>query len=168
MIRIPASTRETGDGNAPCKTRVGENCRRASLCLTVGATFAEKRAGEEGSNERNGDFGGLSRSRRGRYSSAESRVPASDEDSMRRRERFILPLAVTLAVCALICPSRAAEQHLKFLAGLKQRGYNNTALEYLKTLESDPNTPADVRTVIPYERAQILIQGGAGSVSLEE
>lgn len=87
---------------------------------------------------------------------------------MRRRERFILPLAVTLAVCALARALPAAEPHLKFLAGLKQRGYYNTALEYLKGLESDPKTPADVRTVIPYERAQILIQGGTGAVSLEE
>jgi hypothetical protein len=75
---------------------------------------------------------------------------------------------VTLAVCAAAHTLPAAEPHLKFLAGLKQRGYSNTALEYLKNLESDPNTPADVRTVIPYERAQILIQGGTGSVSLEE
>ena len=87
---------------------------------------------------------------------------------MRRRERIVLPLAVTaVAVCALAGSLQGAEPHLKFLEGLKERGYSNTALEYLKSLESDPKTPADVRTVIPYERAQILI-GGGGTVSLDE
>jgi hypothetical protein len=75
---------------------------------------------------------------------------------------------MALTVCALGSPVHSAEPHLKFLGGLKQRGYFDTALDYLKELESNSKTPADVRTVIPYERAQILIQGGAGSVSLEE
>src|SRR5690606_16108144 len=62
----------------------------------------------------------------------------------------------------------AAEPHLRFLSGLKDRGYSNTALEYLDTLEKDQKTPAEVRAVIPYERAQILIEGGVGALSLEE
>ncbi|QDT56921.1 hypothetical protein Pan44_49840 [Caulifigura coniformis] len=88
---------------------------------------------------------------------------------MRRREKFGFQLAfVAMAICLCAPASDAAEPHLKFLSGLKERGYFNTALEYLQTLENDPATPADVRTVVPYERAQILIHGGGGAVSLEE
>ena len=88
---------------------------------------------------------------------------------MRRLRKSNLCFALTVAVALSFLPAaRGAEPHLKFLAGLKDRGYFNTALDYLQALESDPKTPPDVKTVIPYERAQILIQGGAGTSSLDE
>lgn len=53
----------------------------------------------------------------------------------------------------------AAEPYLEFVEGLRQRGYYDTALEYLQSLESRSDLPEDVRTVLPYERAMTLLEG---------
>ena len=102
-----------------------------------------------------------------RHSLADRR--SGDEDSMRRQRksnRFLVLMAVAALQAA--SSTRAGEPHLKFLSGLKDHGYYNTALDYLQAIENDPQTPADVKTIIPYERAQILIRGSSATVSLEE
>ncbi len=86
---------------------------------------------------------------------------------MRRLATFTFRMAFAVSAVLIALSLPAAEPHLRFLAGLKDRGYSDIALDYLQTLESDPKTPADVREVIPFERAQILIDGGA-SGSLEQ
>ncbi len=88
---------------------------------------------------------------------------------MRSRGRITIA-AITLAALSSVrpLPLPAAEPYQKFLDGLKERGYSNTALEYLQTIESDPGTPAEFKQIIPYERAQLLIQAGARTVSLDE
>ncbi len=72
------------------------------------------------------------------------------------RHRFAL---VFLAVLSLL-PARlsAAEPYLEFVEGLRQREYFDTALEYLEWAETRPDLPADVKAVIPFEKATTLIQ----------
>jgi cellulose synthase operon protein C len=77
-------------------------------------------------------------------------------------------VAVLTALSLAATLVRADEPYLKFLAGLKDRGYYDTALEYLQSVENDSRTPRDVKIVIPYERAQILIDGGSSVVSFDE
>ncbi len=52
----------------------------------------------------------------------------------------------------------ADEPVLEFIQGLRQLGYYDTALQYLESVEARPNIPAEVKQVISYERAQILLE----------
>ncbi|MFQ5734573.1 MAG: hypothetical protein ACE5KM_21770, partial [Planctomycetaceae bacterium] len=53
-------------------------------------------------------------------------------------------------------PAGAEEPVVAFVNGLRQRGYYDTAEEYLDTLVDDPGISADVKKVIPYHRALVL------------
>ncbi|REJ76828.1 MAG: hypothetical protein DWQ34_19520 [Planctomycetota bacterium] len=80
--------------------------------------------------------------------------------SHRRREVFrTFCLLVLLAVAARTAP--ADEPYLKFLEGLRRQGYHDYALIYLDQISEDPDLPADVREVLPYERAVTLLEGAA-------
>jgi cellulose synthase operon protein C len=78
---------------------------------------------------------------------------------------------VVVMAATILVPARqatAAEPYLEFIDGLRARGYFDTALDYLDQIEQRPDTPADVKTVIAYQRAQTLQQGAQSLVSLEE
>lgn len=69
--------------------------------------------------------------------------------------RFAL---VFLASWMLVTSSvSAAEPYLEFAEALRQRQYFDTALEYLEWADGRPNVPADVKAVIPFEKAVTLI-----------
>lgn len=67
-------------------------------------------------------------------------------------------LCLVLAGLALSAgrPLVAAEPVAEFLQALRNRGYYDTAEEYLDRVERDPQTPAEIKKRIPYERALTL------------
>ncbi len=65
-------------------------------------------------------------------------------------------LALTLTVVSAPF-ARADEPYIEFLEGLRDLRYYEYALLYLDGLRDDPNVPADVRAVIPYEKATTLL-----------
>src|SRR5690606_35773929 len=67
---------------------------------------------------------------------------------IRPRWRFALPvltLASVLACIAAPATATAAPPYLKFLEGLRERGYEDMALAYLDQLEADASVPQDVK-----------------------
>ena len=65
-------------------------------------------------------------------------------------------------------PIVAEEPALEFLDGLRARGYHDTALEYLKSLETSRLLPAGMRDVLGYETALTLVIASRDSSELEE
>ncbi len=77
----------------------------------------------------------------------------------RRASRPALIALLLLAVSATVAtPASAAEQAQEFLDGLKQRGLNELALEYLNRMESSPLVDDQFRRKIPYHRGVVLIE----------
>lgn len=72
------------------------------------------------------------------------------------RHRFALVFLTVLSLST----SRlsASEPYLEFVEGLREREYFDTAMEYLEWAEARPDLPADVKAVIPFEKAATLIQ----------
>ena len=68
----------------------------------------------------------------------------------------LLKLAVIASTLAVPC--FASDPHEVFLQGLRERGYFDTALEYLDVLSDDPETPADLRTTLDLKRAAIWVE----------
>jgi hypothetical protein len=80
--------------------------------------------------------------------------------------------AFTVAIIALLPASRSVSAagdpwFQPFLDGLRDRGYYDTALDYLTEVENKPATPPAIREVIPYERAQTFLQGAASVRNLQ-
>lgn len=74
---------------------------------------------------------------------------------------------VGVVSCLLLSVSAASvlgqEPFLQFAEGLRQRGYYDTALEYLDSLKTRTDLPAEVREVLDLERGVTLQQFGAAS-----
>jgi tetratricopeptide (TPR) repeat protein len=74
-----------------------------------------------------------------------------------------------LAVCVAMLltvpanPCRADEQIIAFLEGLRERGYFDTAMEYLDSVGQRPDVPAEIRDVIDLQRGITLQKAGAAS-----
>ncbi len=68
---------------------------------------------------------------------------------------------------ALSPPAAAEELHEKFLDGLRQRRYYNTALDYLDELEKRTDLTPKFKQVIPYQRA-ITLLGESSTISNPE
>lgn len=73
--------------------------------------------------------------------------------------RKLYSVVVALVLAAVVAPgtARADEPYLEFLQGLRDLRYYEYALLYLDTIRDNPNTPADIRAVIPYEKATTLL-----------
>tara|TARA_R110002095_G_scaffold1140_2_gene5381 strand:+ start:569 stop:4147 length:3579 start_codon:yes stop_codon:yes gene_type:complete len=56
-----------------------------------------------------------------------------------------------------VAPTYAEEQYLEFVQGLRDKNYHDTALDYLKQIEADKETPKEIRELIPFERAMTLM-----------
>lgn len=65
----------------------------------------------------------------------------------------VAALAVVCGACA-----NAAEPYEEFIAGLRARGYFDTALQYLDDLETSSRTPEEIRTILPFERGVTLME----------
>ena len=72
--------------------------------------------------------------------------------------RMLRSAVLALTLTAVSAPfARADEPYIEFLEGLRDLRYYEYALLYLDGLRDDPNVPADVRAVIPYEKATTLL-----------
>src|SRR5450759_3011512 len=81
------------------------------------------------------------------------------------RLRRLNVLAVVFLAGATVfstAPVRAAEPYLEFVRGLRDREYHDYALLYLEQLEKRTDVPADVKEVIPFEKAITLLRGAQG------
>jgi len=94
-----------------------------------------------------------------------------------RQGVWVRPFLVLLSVgfffsvlCApVVCaPVLAEEPALEFLDGLRNRGYHDTALDYLKGLETSRLLPAGMRDILGYETALTLVIASRSSGELEE
>ena len=72
------------------------------------------------------------------------------------RHRFALVFLSVL--CLLTSRVSATEPYLQFVEALREREYFDTAMEYLEWAEARSDLPADVKAVIPFEKAATLIQ----------
>ncbi len=75
------------------------------------------------------------------------------------RGQLIRSLTVAAGVFSLwlVSWASAAEPYLEFVRGLRSRQFYDLAVTYLDQIEQDDATPADVRVVIPFERAVTLL-----------
>lgn len=70
--------------------------------------------------------------------------------------RVVLVLGIVVLASG---PARAVEPFLEFVKGLREREYFDTAILYLDQLEKRSDVPADVKEVIPFEKAITLLKG---------
>lgn len=68
----------------------------------------------------------------------------------------LLTIATTLVWLASANISFAVEPYLEFVQGLRERQYYDYALLYLDQIAAKDNTPAEIKQVIPYQKAIIL------------
>jgi hypothetical protein len=74
--------------------------------------------------------------------------------------RWLTPLALGLVISVIApLPAPAAEPYLEFIEGLRHREYFDFAMAYIEQIEKRPDLPADVKVVIPFEKAKTLVQG---------
>jgi len=71
-------------------------------------------------------------------------------DSRRPLLFFLLAAGLSLT-CSSSLSIWAVENHRKFLDGLRERGYFDTAVDYLDGLAADPTCPADLKEEIDYQ-----------------
>jgi hypothetical protein len=76
-------------------------------------------------------------------------------------------VAAALLAC-LALPAVAAEPYLEFADGLRKRDLHDVAVEFLERAEADPKCPKEVKEVIPYEKAMILMEGAKYVKNLEQ
>lgn len=81
--------------------------------------------------------------------------------------RLTVFLSVSLAVCS-ISPARAEEPVLEFAQGLRDRGYYDTAIEYLDGLVSRTDLSPEVKDVLDLERGMTYQLWGATSRDPEQ
>jgi len=64
---------------------------------------------------------------------------------------------VAVGLCAVVRPCEASEKARKFLTGLRELGYFDTALEYLEMCRNDPTVDKTFKDAIDYEAGVCLI-----------
>jgi tetratricopeptide (TPR) repeat protein len=74
------------------------------------------------------------------------------------RNACLLAVGLIGAVGAANCPATAAEPAQKFLQGLRERGYYDTAVEYLERMKTSPLAPIELKEVLLYEMGTTLIE----------
>lgn len=85
--------------------------------------------------------------------------------------QFVTCLRVGLVAALMwgfLTEARAAEPYLEFISGLRERGYFDTAEQYLLELEQQANAPTEVRQVAAYELGVTLRDGARGLLIPEE
>ncbi|NMC19822.1 MAG: hypothetical protein GYA33_05315, partial [Thermogutta sp.] len=80
-----------------------------------------------------------------------------------RDSRRPLPLFLLAAGLWLTCSSSlwAVDNHRKFLEGLRERGYFDTAVDYLDGLAADPTCPPDLKEEIDYQAGTTWVLAAA-------
>ncbi len=67
-------------------------------------------------------------------------------------------LCLLTIVVSCSAPVSAKEPVLEFIEGLRHQGYYDTTLHYLDFIEKDPSLAPEIKEIIPYERAQTLLE----------
>ncbi len=67
-------------------------------------------------------------------------------------------LAVTDTTWAQSAPTTKTQTEMRFLQGLRERGYNDLILEYIDKLRQQPDTPADLKILLDYEEGRCLVE----------
>jgi tetratricopeptide (TPR) repeat protein len=83
-------------------------------------------------------------------------------------------LATWLLMTAWLAPARGAdeptpetERALRFVRGLRERGYFDLATEYLEQLQTAKDTPADLREILDFELGLCLLDEASRDADLE-
>lgn len=80
-----------------------------------------------------------------------------------------LLLLAWLGTLALpVATVRAEEPYLDFVAGLRDQQYYDYAILYLDQIAARPNLPAEIKQIIPYQKAMILLDGSKTARSPEK
>src|SRR5205823_5730107 len=84
---------------------------------------------------------------------------------------------LALVLAGMVAPSvaRAQEEEapaglspeLRFLQGLRERGYHDLALDYLNELRRSPDTAAELKAVLDYEEGRGLLEEAGRMADLE-
>ncbi|MFM7039489.1 MAG: hypothetical protein ACKO2L_17385 [Planctomycetaceae bacterium] len=82
---------------------------------------------------------------------------------LRPRSAALILLCAWLLQPLLHSPAAAQDSPLPFINGLRERGYFDTALEYLDKQATNTKLAPEVRDVLDFERGQTLQQAGAAS-----
>jgi len=73
--------------------------------------------------------------------------------------RWLLSTFVLAAAALPLAQARAVEPAREFLDALRTRGYYDVAIDYLNTIEGNPNVPVAFKETLQYERGVTLVQG---------
>ena len=72
--------------------------------------------------------------------------------------RWLTALSLGL-VLSVTVPAAASEPYLEFVEGLRDREYLDYAMAYLEQIEKRADLPAEIKAVIPFEKAKTLLKG---------
>jgi hypothetical protein len=78
--------------------------------------------------------------------------------------RWAVVLLITIGIASASTAASAAEQAEEFLRGLRERGLNELALDYLERMETSPLADEQFRRQIPYHRGIVLLDQSRQSV----
>ncbi len=92
---------------------------------------------------------------------------------MALRTGFLAAIVAVLAVSPSLRAadeemSREAKQTLKYIQGLRERGYHDLALEYLESLRKATDTPADLKVVLDYHEGRGLLEEASITNDIEK
>src|SRR5579864_7824397 len=83
----------------------------------------------------------------------------------------LLLAAILTGMSVCLSPVMGAESDtpttLRFVQGLRERGYYDLAIDYLEQLRAAPDTPADLRVVLDYEMGRSLLEQASHAADLE-
>lgn len=75
---------------------------------------------------------------------------------MKLRRLIVLGSGIILSA---VLTATGAEPYLEFVEGLRKRDYHDYAILYLEKLESRADVPAEIKEIIPFEKAITLVEG---------
>ena len=83
--------------------------------------------------------------------------------------RILRSVGLALTASAIVASTTvsgalyAAEPYRELLQGLRNRGYQDYAFQYLDVIENDPYAPREIKELIPFEKASTLLTMARGA-----
>ncbi|MEY3173467.1 MAG: hypothetical protein RLZZ436_1381, partial [Planctomycetota bacterium] len=90
-------------------------------------------------------------------------LPLLQTATLQCRPAVLILFCGLFGLPVLTSPATAQDSPLPFVSGLRDRGYFDTALEYLDKQASNTALAPEIREVLDFERGQTLQQAGAAS-----